>query len=174
VIDAADHDAALAVIDAWNTSGQVPRSVFHVVSVHETTAPFTANVARTMVMPPTIAVFADGNEDIATGYLRAAGIPQANGSEFPNMKCGMTNCGPTTSNPDMLTDLRMTGYLDGCGEVILKGTTPSTRSATCEGKISYLGGHQYSTAVPVTSGSQSQGTRLFLNALFEARCVTGP
>ena len=40
------------------------------------------------------------------------------------------------------------------------------------GKISYLGGHSYSTNVPVTSGSQSQGTRLFLNALFEAQCTT--
>ena len=28
--------------------------------------------------------------------------------------------------------------------------------------------------VPVASGSQSQGTRLFLNALFEAQCVAGP
>jgi hypothetical protein len=28
--------------------------------------------------------------------------------------------------------------------------------------------------VPVTSGSQRQGTRLFLDALVEAQCVTGP
>jgi len=70
-------------------------------------------------------------------------------------------------------DLWMTGYLDGCGDVILKTNgTPSTPE--CGGKISYLAGHQYSTTVPVTSGSQSQGTRLFLNALFEAQCVTGP
>ena len=398
VIDAADHDAALAVIDAWNTQGMIPRTVFHVVSVHETTLPFTANIARTMVAAPTIAVFADGNEDIATGYLRAAGIPQSNGSEFPSMKCGTASCGPTTANPDLLTeqaimgdlgtcdapnlnhhngalfdaagnpaycqimsmhwdvaerekvqcnggncpatqaqctgqpitfnghevvaevreflghgthffaecqavdayentlpnpawpylddagrdghflttagtpplcpagtctnanyqctqnacngqacclpkpqtwqdmpgyevatqptsvqvlrpeipynqldgafgttggsepaynlssylgtmyknnrqvtlltgpngpgsqDLWMTGYLDGCGDVILKGQSPP---AACEGKISYLGGHQYSTTVPVSSGSQSQGTRMFLNALFEAQCVTG-
>lgn len=34
--------------------------------------------------------------------------------------------------------------------------------------------HPYSTTVPVASRSQSQGTRLFINALFEARCVTGP
>ena len=67
-------------------------------------------------------------------------------------------------------DLWMTGYLDGCGDVILKGQSPA---AACEGKISYLGGHQYSTTVPVSSGSQSQGTRMFLNALFEAQCVTG-
>jgi hypothetical protein len=68
-------------------------------------------------------------------------------------------------------DLWMSGYLDGCGDIILRGGEP--RAAGCSGKISYLGGHQYRTDVPVTSGSQSQGTRLFLNALFEADCVTG-
>jgi hypothetical protein len=416
-IDAANRDAALAIIDAWNDPSKwaanpwAMRSVFHIVSVHETTAPFTGNIARTMIHAPTIAVFADGNEDIATGYLRAAAIPQSNGTEFPASKCGANNCGPSTANPDMLTeeaimgplgtcaapnlnhhngalfkpdgspaycqimsmhwnvsdretvkcdggncpatqgectgnitfnghevvaevreflknpvhffaecqavnayentvpnpawpflddagrdghfltttgtpplcpnntctnanyqcvqgacngqaccmpkpqtwidlpgyevaaqpasatvkvlrpeipynqfdgafgttggsepaynlssylgttykndrqvtlltgasgpgsqDLWMTGYLDGCGEVILQdaplGTAGRARSALasteCGGKISYLGGHQYSTSVPVTSGSQSQGTRLFLNALFEAQCVTGP
>ncbi len=69
-------------------------------------------------------------------------------------------------------DLWMTGYLDGCGDVILKqGGAPAN---ACLGKVSYLGGHQYQTSVPIASGSQSQGTRLFLNALFEAQCVTGP
>ena len=79
-------------------------------------------------------------------------------------------------------DLWMTGYLDGCSDVILRtnpdgsgvpsgGTSPATE---CGGKISYLGGHSYSTNVPVASGSQNQGTRMFLNALFEAQCVTGP
>lgn len=74
----------------------------------------------------------------------------------------------------------MSGYLDGCNDIILKetgggpgGTSGTTPHAGCLGKISYLGGHQYQTQVPVTSGSESQGTRLFLNALFEADCVTG-
>lgn len=40
------------------------------------------------------------------------------------------------------------------------------------GKVSYLGGHQYSTKVTLSSNGDSQGTRLFLNALFEADCVT--
>jgi hypothetical protein len=405
VIDTADHDAALAIIDAWNDQAHATRSVVHVVSVHEATAPFTGTVARTMVSPPTIAVFADGNENIATGYLRAAGIPQSNGAEFPMMTCGKTSCGPGTANPDLLTeeaiagdlgtcsapnldhhngalfkpdgtpaycqimsmhwdvterekvlcdggpcpatpagctgqkftfnghevvaevraflasnvhffaecqavdayenttpnpawpylddagrdghfltttgtpplcpagtctnsnyqcvanacagqacclpkpqtwqnlpgyevaaqpatgtvkllrpevpynqidgefgttggsepaynlsaylgttyknsrqvtlltgpngpgtqDLWMTGFIDGCDEIILRrgGKTPAATGG-CGGKISYLGGHQYPTTVPVTSGSQSQGTRLFLNALFEAQCVTGP
>ncbi|MGE0404574.1 MAG: hypothetical protein AB7T06_48135 [Kofleriaceae bacterium] len=400
VIDAADHDRALEIIDAWNTQSLwaanpwAMRSVFHAVTVHETTDAFIGDVGKAIVNAPTIAVFADGNEPIATGYLRAAGIPQSNGSEFPSAKCGMDDCGPNTANPDMLTeeaimgdlgtcdapnldhrngalfdstgnprfcqimsmhwgveerekvqcdggncpamqsqcngqrftynghevvaevreflkhgthffaecqavnayentvpnpawpflddagrdghfltttgtppactgtctnpdyecvenlcvpkpktwqnlpgyevaqqpatadvrvlrpdvpynqldgafgttggsepaynlstylgtmyknnrqvtlltgangpgdqDLWMSGYLDGCNDIILKGGAPR---ASCGGKISYLGGHQYQTSVPLASGSQSQGTRLFLNALFEADCVTAP
>jgi hypothetical protein len=69
----------------------------------------------------------------------------------------------------------MTGFIDGCGEIIFaRDGKPQQVDGDCGGKISYLGGHQYQTTVPITSGSQSQGTRLFLNALFEAQCVTGP
>jgi hypothetical protein len=407
MIDTADHDRALAIIDAWNDQSQWPanpwamRTVFHVTSVHETTEAFTGAISKAMLAAPTIAVFADGNEPIATGYLRAAGIPQSNGHEFPSAKCSATSCGPATDNPDMLLeeqimgdlgtcaapnldhrngalfdsagspkfcqimsmhwnvtdrekvqcdggacpatqaqctgqkitfnghevvaevreflkhsthffaecqavnayentvpnpswpflddpgrdghflttigtpplcpggtctdtnyqcvpngcngqacclpkpqtwqdlpgyevaaqpasssvkvlrpdvpynqldgafgttggsepaynlstylgttyknnrqvtlltgpngpgdqDLWMSGYLDGCDDIILK-PAGRTRGTACGGKISYLGGHQYKTDVPVTSGSQSQGTRLFLNALFEADCVT--
>jgi MYXO-CTERM domain-containing protein len=407
VIDAADHDKALAIIDAWNDKAMwaanpwATRSVFHAVSVHEATAAFTGTVAKEMLAAPSIAVFADGNEPIATGYLRAAGIPQSSGAEFPAAKCGTSDCGPGTGNPDMLTeeaiagdlgtcaapnydhhngalfkptgepaycqimsmhwdvtdretvkcdggacpttqaectnqkftfnghevvaevreflksnvhffaecqavnayenttpnpawpflddegrdghflttrgtppacpcsdadyqcvtggcngtdccmakdirernagyeiapqpasntvkvlrpdlpysqfdgmfgttggsepsynlssylgttyknnrqvtlitgpdgpgnqDLWMTGYLDGCDDIIFLGPSGprAAAAAACGGKISYLGGHQYSTAVPVTSGAESQGTRLFLNALFEAQCVNG-
>lgn len=408
VVAAADRDRALAIIDTWNDPSKwaanpwAMRSVAHVVSVHEATAPFLARQAKHMVAAPTLAVFADGNEAIATGYLRAAGIPQSNGREFPGAKCGAATCGPGTDNPDLLLeeqimgdlgtcaapnrnhrngalfdaagaprfcqimsmhwgvnerervecggracpatqaecgtqpitynghevvaevreflkfsthffaecqavnayenlvpqpswpylddpgrdghyltttgspplcpagtctnpdyqcvqsacagqacclpkpqtwqnlpgyevaaqpanaevkvlrpdvpynqldgafgttggsepaynlsaylgskyqndrqvtlltgamgpgkqDLWMTGYLDGCGDIIER-PRPELRAAGCGGKISYLGGHQYRTDVPVTSGSQSQGTRLFLNALFEADCVTG-
>ncbi len=407
-IDAADHDRALLIIDAWNDPAKwaanpwAMRTVFHVTSVHEATVAFTGNSAREMLAAPTIAVFADGNEGIATGYLRAAGIPQSNGREFPGGNCGATSCGPTTTNPDLLTpeaiagdlgtcnapsldhkngalfktdgtpafcqimsmhwgvnqrervecgggncpatqaqcagepftfnghevvaevraflaypthffaecqavnayentvpnpawpylddagrdghfltttgtpplcplgtctnndyecvqgacggqacclpkpatwqnlpgyevapqpasntvkvlrpevpynqldgafgttggsepafnlssylsstyknnrqvtlltgangpgdqDLWMSGYLDGCGDIIFKGAGGERHAPGCEGKISYLGGHQYSTNVPVASGSTSQGTRLFLNALFEAQCTT--
>ncbi|MFN0245362.1 MAG: hypothetical protein ACKV2T_00555 [Kofleriaceae bacterium] len=406
VIDAADHDRALAIIDAWNdralwnANPWARRTVFHVTTVHEATDAYTGVAAKTMVRAPSIAVFADGNEPIATGYLRAAGIPQSNGAEFPTQKCNGPNCGPSSPNPDMLTaeaimgdlgtcnapnldhrngalfdasgkprfcqlmsmhwgvndrervecdggncpatqagctgqqftynghevvaevraflefgthffaecqavnayentvpnpnwpylddagrdghflttigtppacpctnsdyecvatgcngapcclpkpgtwqnlpgfevaprpdsdtvrvlrpdvpynqidgafgttggsepaynlsaylnttyknnrqvtlltgpngpgdqDVWMSGYLDGCDDIILK-QTGTTAAAACGGKISYLGGHQYSTDVPLSSGSQSQGTRLFLNALFEADCVTSP
>lgn len=120
LIDAADRDRALAIIDAWNDPSQwtanpwARRTVFHVASVHEATEAFTATVAKTMVVAPTIAVFADGNEPIATAYLRAAGIPQGNGREFLAAKCGDTNCGPGTDNPDMLTEEAIMGDLGTC------------------------------------------------------------
>ena len=120
VVDAADAEAAGAIIDAWNDMSTwdanpwARRSVFHVVTVHETTAAFTGNVRKEMVQPPTIAVFSDGNEDIATGYLRAAGIPQSNGLEFPTAKCGVDDCGPGTDNPDMLTVQSIMGDMGTC------------------------------------------------------------
>src|SRR6185369_1625451 len=40
------------------------------------------------------------------------------------------------------------------------------------GKVSYLGGHQYGTSVPISSNGATQGTRLFLNSLLEAGCAT--
>lgn len=120
MIDAADRDRALAIIDAWNDASRwaanpwAKRTVFQVTSVHEAVEPFTATVAKTMVAAPTIAVFADGNEPIATGYLRAAGIPQSNGREFLAARCGATNCGPGTDNPDMLTEEAIMGDLGTC------------------------------------------------------------
>ncbi len=118
VIAAADAAAALPIIEAWNDSslwGDNPwadRSIAGTVTVHEASAAFDANVAKQMVAAPTIAVFSDGNEDIATGYLRAAGIRQSNGNEFPAAKCG--ECGRGTPNPDMLTVESVMGDMGTC------------------------------------------------------------
>jgi MYXO-CTERM domain-containing protein len=120
VVDAADHDRALAVVNAWNDESLwaanpwAERTVFQVVSVHEATAAFTAPVRKEMVAAPTIAVFADGNEDIATSYLRAAGIPQSNGDEFPTGRCAADTCGAGTANPDMLTVPSVAGDMGTC------------------------------------------------------------
>ncbi len=120
VVDSLDRDAALAIIDVWNdpstwaANPYAMRTVFHVVTVHEATASFVGNVQKEMIAAPSIAVFADGNEPIATNYLRAAGIPQSNGAEFPTTKCGTANCGPTTANPDMLTEEAIMGDLGTC------------------------------------------------------------
>ncbi|MCE9574607.1 MAG: hypothetical protein K8W52_15775 [Deltaproteobacteria bacterium] len=122
VIDASHHDEALAIIDAWNDKTKwtanpwAQRAVFQVVAVHEATAAFSANVSRPLVAAPTIAVFSDGNEDIATSYLRAAGVKQSSGAEFPAGKCGAAGtCGPGTANPDMLTVPSVAGDMGTCG-----------------------------------------------------------
>lgn len=120
VIDAADRTAALEVIDAWNDQSQwtanpwAARTVFQVVSVHSASASLTGWVRKEMVAAPTIAVFSDGHEDVATGYLRAAGIPQSSGAEFPADKCGDDDCGPGTANPDMLTVPSIMGDMGTC------------------------------------------------------------
>jgi MYXO-CTERM domain-containing protein len=122
VVDAAHREAALAIIEAWNDDALwddnpwAARVTFQVVTVHEATAPFTGFVRKNMIAAPTIAVFSDGNEDIATAYLRAAGIPQSNGSEFPSGKCGTDNCGPGTDNPDMLTVPSVAGDMGTCDQ----------------------------------------------------------
>jgi hypothetical protein len=116
VIDAADRARALPIIAAWNDVAMTPRPVFRVVTVHEATAAFTGNVAKEMVAAPTIAVFADKNEDVATAYLRAAGIPQSNGQPFPAGKCNAngSDCGPGTVNPDLLHKSKIAGELGTC------------------------------------------------------------
>jgi hypothetical protein len=120
VIDAAQRDAALAIIDAWNDESLwaanpwAARDVSSVVTVHETTAAFTGFVRKDMIAAPTIAVFSDGNENIATSYLRAAGIPQSNGAEFPAARCEAGACGPGTDNPDMLTVPSVAGDMGTC------------------------------------------------------------
>src|SRR5690606_37024477 len=64
----------------------------------------------------------------------------------------------------------MTGFVDGVCDI---GHDEVMKPGECTlGKVSYLGGHAYGTAVPLSANRDSQGTRLFLNALFEADCVT--
>ncbi len=46
----------------------------------------------------------------------------------------------------------LTGYTDG---------------NTSKGKVSFLGGHSYSTSLPISTNARTNGVRLFLNGLFE-------
>jgi len=292
VVDAADAQAALPVIAAWQVAN--PN-----VAVHETTSGFEAEVAHYLVVAPTIAMVADGNQKIARKYMLAAGIPDSVGDlswpdSSPDMLTINELAGPTTQNhrdgalfdddgdpvycqlmsmhwginnaqdtPEVVAEVReylnnpvhffaecqavnafenldphgffltpngfeignspntvehfnpsspyaqmdgefkavggsepsytlpngdaylaggvtmvtgagtpigvqdvwMTGYLDG--------TCPPTE-AECGslGKISYLGGHEYKTSLPMSANPESQGARLFLNSLFEAPCAT--
>jgi MYXO-CTERM domain-containing protein len=120
IIDSADRDAAIPIINAWNDQNEwtanpwAERSVFKVVSAHEANAAFQGFVSKKLIAAPSIAVFADGNEKIANEYLRNAGIPQSNGSEFPDAKCGDVTCGPNSDNPDMLTVPSVAGDMGTC------------------------------------------------------------
>ncbi|TNF27750.1 MAG: DUF11 domain-containing protein [Deltaproteobacteria bacterium] len=321
VVAAEDAAAALLIVDLWQAS--------HDTTVHVATAPFTGFVQKQLVAAPTIAVFADGNEDIAFKYLNAAGIPDSLGQTWPSKKEGdkiypdypdilnvaevagptdtdhadgalfdgdgdpvycqlmtmhwsvndvvdevvaemrsflqhpthlMAECQavnaiennvhgrfltpngfvidtrpsavqrlnvalafaqldgdfetiggsePAYSLPEgdtyfdqdivMLTasdsgpgtrDVWMTGFFEGAcpiqsivGEQSIDtggGGLPAPSGAastgepctTTVGKVSYLGGHKYDVAVPISTHPKTQGTRLFLNSLFEADCAT--
>ena len=69
------------------------------------------------------------------------------------------------------SDLWMTGYANFAGGICNVGGDGAGPCAG-RGKVSYLGGHQYSTNVPISTNGATQGTRLFLNSLLEADCAT--
>ncbi|WP_106091232.1 hypothetical protein [Enhygromyxa salina] len=72
VVHPDDVALALPVVQDWLDAN--PNT-----NVHEASAPFEVFVARYLLQAPTIAIFADGNEDIARGYLLAAKIPDSTG-----------------------------------------------------------------------------------------------
>ncbi|NUN14604.1 MAG: hypothetical protein HUU55_13320 [Myxococcales bacterium] len=307
VVEAAYASMAHAIIHAWQ--------VQHTTTVHHSNEPFVGYVRKKLVSAPTIAVFADGNEDIAFGYLNAAAIPDSQGNSWPIKKDSSLVypnhpdvltvaeiAGPTTTNhadgalfdawgnptycqlmtmhwsvkdvvdevvaemreylqhpvhlfaecqavnaiennpygrfltpngflidkePSAVTflnfdltfaqldgpwgitggsepsyslpagdtyfdkdvvmitqagtpvgkqDVWMTGYVDGaCPIVYTIGMPGAPVQNTCQsavGKVSYLGGHAYDTKVPISQNPKTQGTRIFLNSLFEADCAS--
>ena len=254
-----------------------------ITNVHVATAPFNADVRRTLIAAPRIAVLRDGNENIAYQYLNAAnildsagntwsnaspgaltlaGAAGANGGAFdgalftggqpafdqltsmhystpasnevvrevrgwlsasPNthayMQCeaiiafennvngrflsdaGMLNDDSSAANPDttLVPDslfaqfdgnftvdtgsVQSLGLLPGSqlynNSSILMAQTGATTGTNMiwltghidgdlnKGKISYLVGHGYSTATPISTNPQTNGVRLFLNSLYE-------
>ncbi|MCA9651245.1 MAG: hypothetical protein KC501_15110, partial [Myxococcales bacterium] len=289
VVDYYDAVAAEPIIADW--IAQYPETV-----VHEAAEDFTAAVSRYLVVAPTIAMVADGNQDIARGYMQAAGIPDSTlsldwANDSPDMLDVGELMGPTDTNhsdgalfdedgnpvycqlmsmhwgvadaqadpevvyeveaylhhpthffaecqavnafenighfltpngfligqrPDELDFWHMDspfGQIDGAyetvggsepaytlppGDAYLAGDiTMLTEAGTPEGvndvwmtgflggacppdehecgtigKVSYLGGHEYRTDLPISGNLDSQGTRMFLNSLFEAPCAT--
>lgn len=91
VIDAADADAAVPFVEAWQQDNPD-------VAVHVATDAFTGDVSRLLVVAPSIAMMADGNQKIARKYMLAAGIPDSVGDPmWPD------------SSPDMLDPLEISG-----------------------------------------------------------------
>jgi MYXO-CTERM domain-containing protein/uncharacterized repeat protein (TIGR01451 family) len=309
VIEAANVAAAMPIVDAWQQAH--PNTAVHVA-----TAPFSGDVAHRLVVAPTIAMVADGNQKIARKYMQAAGIPDSAGSlawadDSPDMLDIDELMGPTSevhrdgalfdeegdpvycqlmsmhwsvndavANPEVVAEVReylqhpthffaecqavnafenldphgyfltdngfeigdrpnaydffqvatpygqldgefesvggsepayslpigdsykaedivmiteqgtpvgendvwMTGFIDGIcpGNATLypdqidAGFADADLRSAClsAGKVSYLGGHEYKTALPISANPDSQGARLFLNSLFEAPCAT--
>ncbi len=294
VIHQDDAAAALPIIEAWLADNPD-------TNVHEASDPFEVYVARRMLNAPTIAVFADGNEDIARGYLLAAKIPDSTGDlswpdDSPDLLDPEEVAGPTdtdhkdgalfagheapiycqfmsmhwdinaaVSNPEVVAEVRAYltfpshffaecqavnafenhaehghfltptgleiadapttydfyrmdtpfGQMDGPFEsvggsepaysvpagsayyqpdstIITEADTPegisdvwmtgfvngkcpaSAKTCPGAGKVSYLGGHAYEVALPISQNPKTQGVRLFLNSLFEAPCTFKP
>lgn len=94
VIDAADAVDALAIVEAWQQDNPE-------VAVHEAREAFTGDVAQTLVVAPTIAMMADGNQKIARKYMMAAGIPDSTG-----------DLGWPDTSPDMLDPAELSGPTD--------------------------------------------------------------
>ena len=72
IVAAEDADAALPIVEEWQTD-------YPETTVHRASAGFTASIGRRLEYAPTIAIFADANEDIAREYLLAAAIPDSTG-----------------------------------------------------------------------------------------------
>ncbi len=80
-------------------------------------------------------------------------------------KAGGITMMTAAGSPIGVEDVWMTGFLDGA-------CPPDAPECGAFGKVSYLGGHEFDTAVPISANPNSQGARLFLNSLFEAPCAT--
>jgi len=69
VVDADSYTRALPIIQAWQAK-------YSGLAAHRAALAFSAPIGRTLLASPNMAIFSDGNEDIAFGYLNAAAIPQ--------------------------------------------------------------------------------------------------
>jgi uncharacterized repeat protein (TIGR01451 family) len=299
LIRAEDAPVALPIISAWKSA--------NVTTVHVATVSFEAEIARRLVVAPTIAMFADGNQKIARKYMQAAGIPDSTLNKAwpdtsPDMLTPNQIAGPTSTNhsdgklfdedgdpvycqlmsmhwgvtdarakPEVVAEVRsflghpthffaecqavnayendathgrfltpngfliapkpslvdfynasypfaqidgpfktvggsepayslpagdsykdtdivmitskgsaigigdvwMTGYVDGACSISDDHWEGGSHESCLEiGKVSYLGGHEYEVKLPISANPDTQGTRLFLNSLFEAPCAT--
>jgi hypothetical protein len=115
IIDSSDAAEALPIVQAWQTANPD-------VAVHEATMAFEAEISHYLIVAPTIAMIADGNQDIARSYMEAAGIADSTGDLlWPNTSPDMLDIvelsGPTTDN-----------HRDGSLVAATKASCATTRS----------------------------------------------
>ena len=93
VIDSDDAAEALVIIASWRGA--------HTTTVHKATLSFSGEVDRVLRYAPSIAIFSDGEEDLAFDILNAAGIPDSNDSAWPGSEDDDCNYA-TDGYPDVL------------------------------------------------------------------------
>lgn len=112
----------------------------------------------------------DGPYETVGGSEPAYSLPE--GDEYFDKDIVMITA---ADSPVGVQDVWMTGYFEAqCfigGYVGGELGLPEPCEAT-GGKVSYLGGHKYKTDLPISKNPDTQGTRLFLNSLFEADCAS--
>ena len=99
----------------------------------------------------------DGSFAVDSGEVGSIGL--APGSIF---KSGVRTLINDSASPLTQRIVMLNGRLDG-------SSGPPTR-----GQVTYLAGHDYSTALPITGNPQTNGVRLFLNTIFESGCAADP
>jgi hypothetical protein len=105
VVDQANAAAALPLIASWQAAATA--AGVQAVTVHQATAAFSADVRRLLTAAPSVAIYADGNEDIAFNYLNLAGIPDSQGNAWPAARQA------TYTTPDVLTESMIAGTNTG-------------------------------------------------------------
>lgn len=127
VVSGANRTAALTVIDAWLASDTV-------TVVHDVTGTFSADIARTLTAAPRIAVFEDGNEDIAFADLNAAGMTDSAGNAWSAASPDVLNVaeitGPTTASTTDGALFRADGSPAYCHMTSMHWETPTGGGAT--------------------------------------------
>lgn len=110
----------------------------------------------------------DGPFELVGGSERGYSLPP--GDSFLDSYVVMIR---DAAAPIGVRSIWMTGYVDARCSADEDGMDEGgTKCAARVGKVSFLGGHQYTTKLPMSTNASTQGTRLFLNSLFEASCTT--
>lgn len=115
----------------------------------------TAPSSVTIDVPASPLTQLDGAFQVDSGAVDSMRANDAPGAT-PDYKAGVTTLIHGTGQPITQRIVQLTGRLDG--DVL-------------NGQVTYLGGHDYSVTLPISSNPQTNGVRLFLNSIFQSDCV---
>jgi|GEM_PF-6635677 len=119
--------------------------------VDDRTAAFPLPNPNTVLLPDNPYAQLDGTFTAVGGMLQSIGLLP--GSTFKGN--GVTLVEATNAAPNTRISY-LTGFLDG---------VPSN------GKVSYLAGHQYPVALPISANPKTNGVRLYLDATYQSTCT---